>query len=383
MGQVEYWLQIENQPWDLAPNGIDRMTGETFTRNANGLFKPLDGDALIIRRYTANWAAPDDRPLNPWDLNEPNPAQTHGTIPGATIEGKVGDEIVVHFRNMDRRTDVPDAELIHSLHMHGVQRTALFDGTYPFSPPDPAQANKQGDRVAPGDRFDYRYTLPHASNAGVWLYHDHSMAHHSSVQRGAFGAIVIRGGGELKPILPTEALHGASDTPVNFSHVPAPPPSGEYLFFFHELAGVGECLNGRQRVGNTPTVLARVNARVKLRVVNFTSREQTFHVHGHRWRQGDDWVDTDSIGVASSLTIEWLEGSAENGGGSGEWPVMSHTSHSLSGSLVVTDGGMLHLPTGQMVEMPGVPDMPGMPDMPGGPMTGMPGMGDMPGGHHH
>lgn len=363
MAQLEYWLQIENQPWDLAPNGINRMSGETFTRDANGLFKALMGQALIIRRYTSNWSAPDDQPLNPWDLNEPNPSLTRGTIPGATIEGKVGDEIIVHFRNMDQRADVPEAERTHSLHAHGVQRTALYDGTYPFAPPDPSQSNKQGDRVAPGESFDYHYTVPHASNAGVWLYHDHSMAHDTSAQRGAFGAIIIRGGGEMKATVPAQALRGASDTPTSFAHVPAPPPSGEHLFFFHELAGAGECLNGRQGSGNTPTVLARVNTRVKLRVVNFTSRDQTFHVHGHRWREGEDWVDTTNIGVGSSVTIEWLEGSAENGGGSGEWLVMSHTSHMLSGSLLVTDGGQLRLPTGQMEEMPNMPGMPGMPGM--------------------
>src|SRR5947207_15440945 len=99
MARIEYWLQLENHPWDVAPNGIDRTTGLNLVRDANGFFKPITGDALIFRRYAPNWAAPDDQLLNPWDLNEPNPTQTNGTIPGATIEAKVGDEILVHFRN--------------------------------------------------------------------------------------------------------------------------------------------------------------------------------------------------------------------------------------------------------------------------------------------
>jgi hypothetical protein len=37
------------------------------------MYKPLPNDALLLRRYTVNWAAPDDRKINPWDINEPDP----------------------------------------------------------------------------------------------------------------------------------------------------------------------------------------------------------------------------------------------------------------------------------------------------------------------
>src|SRR4051812_19905027 len=107
---IEYWIQIENRPWDVCPGNIDRMTGleikdipgqgppvsvnlikhtgETRTvsmnrpnsRNSDGSAK----DALILRRYTANWKTPDDRKVNPWDINEKDPTDegTMGTIPG-------------------------------------------------------------------------------------------------------------------------------------------------------------------------------------------------------------------------------------------------------------------------------------------------------------
>ena len=63
-------------------------------------------DALIFRRYTPNWAAPDDRKVNPWDINELDPTDngTMGTIPGPVIECSVDDSVTVHFRNMDMRT---------------------------------------------------------------------------------------------------------------------------------------------------------------------------------------------------------------------------------------------------------------------------------------
>ena len=142
---IEYWIQIENRPWDLCPRNIDRMWGQdlktregidpaknvTLTSPGTGktrkvtMFKPLTDDtgvtdALILRRYKRPekygtlenppfpaWTVPDDRKVNPWDYNEPDPTDsgTMGTIPGPVIECKVGDKVIVHFRNMDMRVD--------------------------------------------------------------------------------------------------------------------------------------------------------------------------------------------------------------------------------------------------------------------------------------
>jgi hypothetical protein len=76
MANIEYWIQLENRPWDASPNNLDRMTGMNM-KEATGkdpvdvsitspgtgvtktrrMYNPLrdnDGnvkDALILRRY--------------------------------------------------------------------------------------------------------------------------------------------------------------------------------------------------------------------------------------------------------------------------------------------------------------------------------------------
>lgn len=346
MPRLEYWLQLENQTWDVSPNGLDRTTGISLPRDANNFFRPMPEQALIVRRYVANWASPADLPLNVWDLAEPNPAQTRGTIPGATLEAKIGDEVIVHFRNMDMRTGVPDRERIHSLYAQGLNHAPGSDGTYPFSPPDPRQGNKQGDRVAPGDTFDYTYTASHLSNAGAWLYYDASVAAGASIALGAFGALIVRQGGESRPPALTQLLRGAGDTQTQFAHLPTPATSLEHLLVWHTLKGVGDCLNGKQFLGNTPTLISRTNSRVKFRLLNLTDRVQVFHLHGHRWARGNDWMDSASIAPGSGATVDWLEGTTEAGGSNGEWRIANPLAPQFIASYVVTDGGALALSMG-------------------------------------
>jgi plastocyanin/FtsP/CotA-like multicopper oxidase with cupredoxin domain len=222
MPDIHFWIQIENHAWDVSPRGIDRMTNNHFpptpktltspvtgvTRTRN-MFNPLPEDALILRRYTENWAAPDDRKVNPWDLNEIDPSDngTMGTIPGPIIECNVGDRVFVHFRNQDTRANKDVKARTHSLHPHGFVFASTSDGAYPLSPPDQTQpvaaeaplwANlgltqfKKGDRVPPGGTFTYTWnTFGWPTTAGVWLYHDHSICDMENVNLGAIGIIVI------------------------------------------------------------------------------------------------------------------------------------------------------------------------------------------------
>lgn len=272
---MDIWIQLENHPWDTAPNGIDRMTGQVFpsvgTWNGRKMFKPLGSttskplgeDALIFRRYkppvkadqSDAWTIPDDRKVNPWDMNEPNPTDsgTKGTIPGPVIECSLGESVLVHFRNMDMRSTLElttekicfpfpfDNEIClnlphfetkffditkrcHSMHTHGFVFAQSSDGAYPLSTPDTGQPVtgtatipdesafwsmipdpiagdpshmfdgqfKKGDRVPPGGTFVYNWnTIGWPTTSGVWLYHDHSISDVENVSLGAIGIVVI------------------------------------------------------------------------------------------------------------------------------------------------------------------------------------------------
>ncbi|MCB0253583.1 MAG: multicopper oxidase domain-containing protein [Anaerolineae bacterium] len=339
----DYWLQLENQLWDASPWGVDRVAGKTMARRPDGMFRGASEEVLRIRRYEENWSTPAGLAVNPWDLAEPD----NGEFPGAVLTAKVADEIVVHFRNMDQRKDVDDQQRIHSLHAHGAQRVPRYDGAYPLSPPDLEQGGRHGDRVAPGDSFTYRWTCPQRAAAGAWLFHDGSLAGSQSTGLGAFGVLLIRSPGEVEPDLPVAAIRRAGDSMTSFSSVPRPPRQGEYVLVFHRLPGVGLCLNGRQALGNTPTLVAGMGTRMRVHCLNATPEPLTVHIHGHRWERGAAYVDAELLPAGGGTTLSILSGSSENGGGIGEWLIEGTIAgESVHGSLLVTVGGVVELASG-------------------------------------
>ena len=301
MPPVDIWIQIENHAWDTVPHRFDRMEGTDFNagsvlvnltspvthavRNNIRMYKPIMdgpnvGEALILRRYTANWAAPADRKVNPWDLNELDPTDTGtmGTIPGPVIECNVGDTVTVHFRNMDSRAGKSAKARAHSLHPHGFVFKPTSDGAYPLTPPDPdpinamggeaalwalvgvTGPNKQGDRVPPGGTFTYTWnTFGWPSTAGVWLYHDHSICDMDNVNLGAIGIIVIHNLADVNNdfvINPATDLPGGSFTgsPVAVTCFPFnfPVATEKVAILPHDLNGLGLRQDLSPIIGNMP-----------------------------------------------------------------------------------------------------------------------------------
>jgi len=533
MADKVFWIQLENRPWDAAPNNIDRMhnheiehthgqnaapitvtltSPETGVTRNRTMFLPVNEgiqtgaggdrewrviDALILRRYTENWQAPDDRKVNPWDLNEPDPTDngTMGTIPGPTLECNVGDRIIVHLRNKDFRPDTDITARTHSLHPHGIVFAPQYDGAFPLSPPDPTQpippaqaaawasvgvtgGLKQGDRVPPGGTFTYTWdTFGWPTTAGVWHYHDHSICDTENTTRGVLGFLVIHNpddpadvieqdlpqgqpNGRLTrlrcfpfdfelPLLPhqleglrhvmpqeegvelveatrdaeaTSALlqeraderenEGEERDQAGYHNQPEheigsefaleldpfvlevdrdlqiiprfcirvyinPPRRLQILQYYHELPGVPMAINGRQFLGNTPTVIAGLESKMRFGLAGMNMLDfHVFHLHGHRWvipgPQGTDpgtiqsspqvqavsqFEDSRIFGPANSFNFTINQGSfmgsrftpnPSRAPGVGEWHMHCHVLHhmvqGMMGSLLVIRGGELALP---------------------------------------
>ena len=439
MATREYWIQIENRAWDMMPNGVDRMTGDRkqaqsrllrwVTADPRGhpvdirdpveveMYAPVE--ALLLRRYqppttpdqSDAWTVPDDRRVNPWDLNEPDPSKSMGTIPGPIIECNVGDDVVVHFRNMDMRTDetcrlIHPSTRAHSLHPHGIAFEARYGGGFPMSPRDRSQPVpceemnyciavgktyfkeddglycKRGDRVPPGGTFTYRWsTRGWDSTAGVWLYHDHSVRDHHNVLMGAIGMIVIHDPNDPSDVfididldreealkhLPNGTLNGV---PVLDGRYVPPPTRALYLQLYHELEGGGMAINGRKYLGNTPTLIGGPETLMMFGLAALNNETfHTFHLHGHRWTRqllrtrpeegpdsgsGGSFEDTRMFGPAESFRFSVQQGeetgASPDGRGKGEWHMHCHVlKHMMNGMM----GSLLVVEGGdEAVELP-------------------------------
>lgn len=93
----------------------------------------------------------------------------NGSMPGPTLEARVGDRIRVHLTN-----SLPVATTVH---WHGMRLPADMDGV-----PGPQTT------IAPGADFTYEFT---ALDAGTFWYHPH-VSSAEQVERGLYGAIVVR-----------------------------------------------------------------------------------------------------------------------------------------------------------------------------------------------
>lgn len=92
----------------------------------------------------------------------------NGSIPGPLLRAKVGDRVIVHFKN-----DLPEPTTIH---WHGLRIPDQMDG----SP-------RVHDPVKPGAEFTYDFTVP---DAGSYWYHPHVQAP-VQVEMGLYAPIVI------------------------------------------------------------------------------------------------------------------------------------------------------------------------------------------------
>ena len=252
----EYWVAAVPVTWNMVPNEHDAIEGTTFSA-AQTVFP-----TVVYRRFTRRWRKPV--------RNIPSRGGNQDLMPGPLIRARVGDRILVHFKNRDTLYRNP-----HSMHFHGVHYKPSSDGAYL-----PGFSGRDAD-VKPGETWTYRLRAG-SDSMGVWPYHDHSPAMHQSIDGGMWGMLSILGAGEQAP-------------------------DRENVVVFAAM-GDFQTIDGRAFVGNTPVFKSRVGELVQWDVMAMGSDHHTFHVHGHRWRgPGGRPRDTQTVGPAESFRFRWRE----------------------------------------------------------------------------
>jgi FtsP/CotA-like multicopper oxidase with cupredoxin domain len=250
-----YWIAAVPATWNVMPTGLDPLTGTTYTPAETVM------PTVLYKRFTKNWK-------KPWP-NLPYVVGDNDGIPGPTIRATVGDRVIVHFKNLDTRFLHR-----HSMHFHAFRYGEASDGAFIPSKSGP------GANVAVGHSWTYRLRAVRGS-AGVWPYHDHSSSMMASIEGGMYGTISIRRKGERKP-------------------------DHENIVFLQTHLGF-MTINGRAFPGNAPTFKAKIGDVVQWDVLALGSDHHTFHLHGHRWRQNGEWIDTKSLGPAESFRFRIKE----------------------------------------------------------------------------
>lgn len=179
------------------------------------------------------------------------PAWTYdGAIPGPLLRAKVGDRLVVHFKN-----SLPEATTIH---WHGLRIPVTQDGV-----PGHGQ-----EPIPPGGSYDYSFTLP---DAGTFWYHPHFNSA-AQVANGLYGPIVVDDPNE-PPGLGDEAVLVLSDIGLEPDGSLVPADSGGDLGTLFGREGNVMLVNGRR----DPQIHARAGLRQRWRIIN-ASRSRYFQL---------------------------------------------------------------------------------------------------------
>lgn len=94
----------------------------------------------------------------------------NGTIPGPEFRLKVGDTVLVHFKNKLKKE-------VTGIHWHGVELNNGADGT-PLTQ----------EQVKPGHKFDYKFTV---TRPGIFWYHPHHHSNTNQVFQGLYGSLIV------------------------------------------------------------------------------------------------------------------------------------------------------------------------------------------------
>lgn len=174
----------------------------------------------------------------------------NGGIPGPLIKGKVGDRLIVHFKNeLDEETTV---------HWHGVRVPIEMDGVPEISQPP----------VKKGETFDYDFVL---RDAALYWYHPHVMSA-AQVGFGLYGAVLVDDPADSIGVADQVTLV-LSDIGFNNKGELEPADSGGSAGMVFGREGDYVLVNGRHH----PVLKARPGAPQRWRIAN-TAKSRFFYL---------------------------------------------------------------------------------------------------------
>jgi FtsP/CotA-like multicopper oxidase with cupredoxin domain len=137
-------------------------------------------DPLVFHEYLdPHYILPNTSKLVQADVNEPPWANR---VPGAVLYAQPGERLFIHVLNGDPKD-------CHSFHVHGVRYGIDSDGAWPFGIAN--KAGRRSDEIKPGERWTYVFDVT-SETIGAWPFHDHAHDVQRNINRGLFGALIVR-----------------------------------------------------------------------------------------------------------------------------------------------------------------------------------------------
>jgi manganese oxidase len=228
----------------------------------------------------------------------------NGSCPGPTIQANKGDRVRIIFDN-----HLPEST---TLHWHGLEVPIEMDGL-PYITQKP---------VSPGGRFVYEFTL---HQEGTYFYHSHGAMQE---MMGMIGMFILHPEKPYKP----KVDHDYGIILQEWAILPDSTVPNTANMEFNWLT-----FNGVSAPAITP-LIARLNSRVRIRIVNLGMDHHPMHLHGNQfvvtgteagrspestWRN----ENTTLVGVAQARDIEF------DAKYPGDWMLHCHLPHHMMNSM--------------------------------------------------